>query len=126
LFTNDFDSTGFQWIDHHDQDNSVLSFIRRSSDEVSDPDLVFIFNFTPVPRDDYLTGFPESGHYSKLLDTDDPKFNGPDTTNSSKSSLVPRCGKVSRTAPQLIYLRLDVWFLRKWQACNLGLLENHN
>ncbi len=76
LFTNDFDSTGFQWIDHHDQDNSVLSFIRRSSDEVSDPDLVFIFNFTPVPRDDYLTGFPESGHYSKLLDTDDPKFGG--------------------------------------------------
>ncbi|MDC0152428.1 1,4-alpha-glucan branching protein GlgB [Deltaproteobacteria bacterium] len=76
LFTNDFDSTGFQWIDHHDQDNSVLSFIRRSSDEVSDPDLVFIFNFTPVPRDDYLTGFPESGHYSKLLDTDDPKFDG--------------------------------------------------
>ncbi len=76
LFTNDFDSTGFQWIDHHDQDNSVLSFIRRSSDEVSDPDLVFIFNFTPVPRDDYLTGFPESSHYSKLLDTDEQKFGG--------------------------------------------------
>ena len=76
LFTNDFEKTGFQWIDHHDQDNSVLSFIRRSSDEVSDPDLVFIFNFTPVPRDDYLTGFPESGHYIKLLDTDDPKFGG--------------------------------------------------
>ena len=76
LYTNDFHWTGFQWIDHHDQDNSILSFIRRGADDISDPDLVFIFNFTPVPRDNYLMGFPESGPYCKLLDTDDPHFGG--------------------------------------------------
>ena len=76
LYTNDFHWTGFQWIDHHDQDNSILSFIRRGADDISDPDLVFIFNFTPVPRGKYLMGFPESGPYCKLLDTDDPHFGG--------------------------------------------------
>ncbi|MBC8257475.1 MAG: 1,4-alpha-glucan branching protein GlgB [SAR324 cluster bacterium] len=76
LYSNDFDWSGFQWIDLHDQDNSILSFIRRSTEELNDPDLLFIFNFTPVPRDNYLLGFPEAGPYRKLLDTDDPQFGG--------------------------------------------------
>jgi len=38
--------------------------------------LIFVFNFTPIPRDNYLMGFPEAGTFIKLLDTDDPKFGG--------------------------------------------------
>ena len=64
------------WIDHHDQDNSILSFNRRPAKNIAEADLIFIFNFTPMPRDNYLMGFPEGGAYSKLLDTDDTNFGG--------------------------------------------------
>ena len=76
LFTNDFDGSGFHWIDHHDQENSVLSFIRSGTDNTKAPNLIFIFNFTPVPRESYLMGLPEAGQYIKVLDTDEIKFGG--------------------------------------------------
>ena len=76
MFTNDFDGSGFHWIDHHDQENSILSFIRSGIDNKNAPNLIFIFNFTPFPRENYLMGLPEAGLYIKVLDTDEIKFGG--------------------------------------------------
>ena len=89
LFTNDFDWTGFQWIDHHDQDNSILSFIRRPAKNMAEADLIFIFNFTPLPRDNYLMGFPEAGPFSKILDTDDTIFGGSGYNQQQQIDTVP-------------------------------------
>ena len=44
----DFDPRGFRWIDCHDADQSVLSFVRQGQD--ASAQLVALFNFTPVPR----------------------------------------------------------------------------
>ena len=76
LYSNNFVTTGFQWIDHHDQDNSILSFIRSPAKNIAEADLIFIFNFTPMSHDNYLMGFPEGAPYSELLDTDDTDFGG--------------------------------------------------
>jgi 1,4-alpha-glucan branching enzyme len=89
LYSNDFDWTGFQWIDHHDQDNSILSFIRRPAKNISEAELIFIFNFTPMPRDNYLMGFPESGPFSKILDTDDTNFGGSGYNQQQQIDTVP-------------------------------------
>ncbi len=53
----DFDPHGFQWIDCNDNENSVVSFIRRARDgrEL----VVALLNFTPVPRDGYRIGVPD-------------------------------------------------------------------
>ena len=100
LYTNDFHWSGFQWIDHHDQDNSILSFIRRSADDTPDSDLFFIFNFTPVPRDKYLMGFQESGTYCKLLDTDDTHFGGSGYNNQEQINTISQAwqGQMHRAA----------------------------
>ncbi len=57
----DSDPEGFSWIDPHDSDNSVISFLRRSKD--AQDTLVFICNFTPIPRHGYRLGVPEAGEY---------------------------------------------------------------
>jgi 1,4-alpha-glucan branching enzyme len=51
----DFQVEGFAWIDCHDADQSVLTFLRRDREGRA---VVVAFNFTPVPRDGYRLGVP--------------------------------------------------------------------
>ncbi len=70
----DFDYTGFQWIDCNDNENSVVSFIRRPREG---PDFVVaIVNFTPVPRDGYRIGVPAAGAYTELINSDGEAYGG--------------------------------------------------
>ncbi len=68
LYENDFDWSGFSWIDANDSDNSVFSFIRYA--KKSDDFLVIICNFTPVVRYDYKIGVPSAGQYRELINSD--------------------------------------------------------
>ncbi len=70
----DADPAGFSWIDVHDSDNSVISFMRKSKD-VNDT-LVFVCNFTPVPRLGYRLGVPEAGEYYELINSDANRYGG--------------------------------------------------
>ncbi len=74
VYGNDFHGSGFEWIDCNDHDASVYSFIRYG--KTDEAPVVFVFNFTPVPRDGYLLGVPEAGTYGKLLDSDERRFGG--------------------------------------------------
>jgi 1,4-alpha-glucan branching enzyme len=69
---------GFDWIDFHDADNSVVSFLRKSRDG----DVVaFIVNATPIVRYDYRLGVPESGFYRELINTDAETYSGGNVGN---------------------------------------------
>jgi 1,4-alpha-glucan branching enzyme len=74
LYEVDFDPAGFEWIDFRDTNANVVSFIRkgRSPDET----LVFVFNFTPVPRMDYRIGAPLPGFYQELINSDSVVYGG--------------------------------------------------
>jgi 1,4-alpha-glucan branching enzyme len=75
----DFDWHGFEWIDCHDADSSVLSFIRRAKNP--DDFLVVVCNFTPVPRENYRVGVPLPGFYKELLNTDASVYGGSNVGN---------------------------------------------
>jgi 1,4-alpha-glucan branching enzyme len=64
----DFEHAGFAWIDCHDNENSVVSLIRRARDPQDFT--VMVANFTPVPRPDYRIGVPEAGWYREVLNSD--------------------------------------------------------
>jgi 1,4-alpha-glucan branching enzyme len=69
---------GFDWIDFHDADNSVISFLRKSRDgEI----VVFIVNATPVVRYNYRLGVPEAGFYRELINTDAETYGGSNVGN---------------------------------------------
>ena len=58
----------FQWINANDGDRSIFSFVRR--DETGKKNLLFVINFTPVPRPDYRVGVPKKGKYTLVLDNE--------------------------------------------------------
>ncbi|HEX2715517.1 MAG TPA: 1,4-alpha-glucan branching protein GlgB [Candidatus Acidoferrales bacterium] len=70
----DFDWQGFEWIDCHDGDSSVLSLIRRA--KRPEDFVVVVANFTPVAREGYRVGVPEPGFYAELLNTDGAAYGG--------------------------------------------------
>jgi len=75
----DFEHSGFEWIDFHDSDNSVIAFLRKG--KTADDHVVVVCNFTPIVRHGYRVGVPEMGFYREILNTDDVKFGGSGATN---------------------------------------------
>ena len=69
----DFDNRGFEWIDWNDSDSSVLSWLRRDSHGHF---VVCVANFTPLVREAYKIGVPDSGSYRPLMNTDDERYGG--------------------------------------------------
>ncbi len=76
----DCDPEGFRWVDPHDSDNSVISFMRHG--KRSEETLLFVCNFTPVPRYGYRLGVPDAGIYEEVLNSDDTRFGGSGILNS--------------------------------------------
>ncbi len=79
LYEDDFEWTGFTWIDANDSDNSVFSFIRNAKSK--DEFIVVISNFTPVPRQEYRIGVPKPGYYQEILNSDSEHYWGSNVGN---------------------------------------------
>jgi 1,4-alpha-glucan branching enzyme len=75
----DFDPSGFSWMDPSDWEQSVVSFVRRGKDPADF--VLFVCNFTPVPRQRYRVGVPAPGFYRELLNTDAQAYGGSDAGN---------------------------------------------
>jgi len=75
----DSDAAGFEWIDCNDNENSVVSFIRRSR---TGETVVAMLNFTPVPRDGYRIGVPVAGAYTELINSDAEFYAGGNLGNA--------------------------------------------
>jgi 1,4-alpha-glucan branching enzyme len=82
LFQFDFDHQGFEWIDCHDVQQSIISYRRKSTDE----DLIIILNFTPVPRQGYRIGVPKSGVYYEIFNSDSYYYDGSNIGNGQTTS----------------------------------------
>ncbi len=87
LYQVDFHYTGFEWIDFHDWEDSVIAFIRRAEDPKDF--LIFCCNFTPMPRHGYEFGVPEEGFYEEVLNTDSEQFGGSNLGNGGMVSSRP-------------------------------------
>jgi 1,4-alpha-glucan branching enzyme len=79
LHDQDFVQEGFQWIDFHDAEKSVVSFLRWSRSGGS-PILV-VGNFTPVPRYHYKVGVPFDGLWKEVLSSDAQDYGGSNLGN---------------------------------------------
>ena len=74
MYSLDASWEGFEWINADDSSRSIYSFIRHSADGKSN--LLFVINFTPMARDDYWVGVPQSGTYKLILNSDEAKYGG--------------------------------------------------
>jgi 1,4-alpha-glucan branching enzyme len=87
LYEVDFEWTGFQWIDFHDAENSVIAFMRKAKDQSNS--ILCICNFTPVPRHEYRIGVPSLGWYRELMNSDAAAYGGSNLGNGGRVMAEP-------------------------------------
>jgi len=69
---------GFEWIDFHDAESSIVAYFRKAHDG---PTLIFVVNATPVPRYSYRLGVAAEGWYEEILNTDAETYGGSNVGN---------------------------------------------
>lgn len=109
LYELDFSAEGFEWVDFHDWQQSIISFIRKGKDR--DKSILIVCNFTPVPRQNYLVGVPEKGFWKELLNSDSEFYGGSGMGNNggAVTTSIPWNGRpcsLSLTLPPLSVLFL--------------------
>jgi len=109
LWERDFTGDGFEWVDCHDVQNSIISFLRRGKD--GDDTMLVVCNLTPVPRPSYRVGVPRSGHWRELLNSDAELYGGSGQGNLGGVDAAPvgaqgRLHSVALTLPPLGVLYL--------------------
>lgn len=82
----DTGSQGFAWVDFKDADHSVIAFWRKGTKE----QLMFVFNFTPVPQLNYQLGVEKRGRYLEIFNSDAGWFGGSNVGNSGEAWLQPQ------------------------------------
>jgi 1,4-alpha-glucan branching enzyme len=83
----DCDPGGFEWIDCDDAEHSVISLIRKGK---STKDMIlFVCNFTPVPRYSYRLGAPRAGYWQEVLNSDSGRYGGSNMGNLGGVETVP-------------------------------------
>jgi len=109
LYQTDFHYEGFEWLDFHDWENSIIAFIRRAEDPADF--LIFCCNFTPVPRQGYEFGVPAEGFYEEVLNTDSELFGGSNMGNGGlvSSRPIPRHNRPNSIAVTLPPLAVVVF-----------------
>lgn len=74
LYELDHSPEGFEWIDVHNAEQSISSFVRKGKKE--DDLLIVVCNFTDVVYYDYKVGVPLLATYREAFNSDDVRFGG--------------------------------------------------
>jgi 1,4-alpha-glucan branching enzyme len=83
----DFQQPGFEWVDCHDAEDSVISFLRRGS--TTRDVILVVANFTPIPRLNYRVGVPLAGFWQEMLNSDAPIYGGSGVGNFGGMNATP-------------------------------------
>ena len=87
LYELDYEPSGFEWVDCTDSQRSIVSFLRRGRQPADT--LLFVCNFTPVPRHNYRVGAPEGGYWREAMNSDAPLYGGSGQGNMGGVSAAP-------------------------------------
>lgn len=78
---------GFSWVDCHDGESNVISYLRKSESEAGT--ILVVCNFSPVPRPNYRVGVPHGGHWREIFNSDAKDFGGTGFGNFGGLNTVP-------------------------------------
>lgn len=79
LFELNYSYAGFEWLDHSNASQSIISFFRKGKEEEV---ILVVCNFTPISYDHYRIDVPYEGDWQELLNTDESQYNGSGVVNS--------------------------------------------
>ncbi len=87
LQTSENSPSSFEWIDVHDAEKNVLSFLRKGPSV--DETIAVVCNFSPVPRGSYRIGVPRKGFWRELFNSDAAQYGGTGKGNFGGVNTVP-------------------------------------
>ncbi len=79
LHQQDFTGDGFAWVDFHDAEESIVSFLRQGRNPQDT--LLVVCNCTPMPRSNYTVGVPRGGYWKEVLNSDAAIYGGSGSGN---------------------------------------------
>lgn len=85
LYEYDHDPSGFEWIDPHNNAQSIIAFMRKNKRDK----LIIICNFTPEVYFDYKVGVSEAGKYQEIFNSDHLEFGGSGQLNEYDHYSIP-------------------------------------
>lgn len=65
---------GFEWRDADNNEQSIISYVRKGKNE--NGDLLCILNFTPTTYENYCVGVSKDGNYEEIFNSDDELYGG--------------------------------------------------
>ena len=128
LHALDFEPDGFEWVEANDSARSVLAFLRKGPRAPGAPGalspigagggdreaILAIFNWTPIPRENYRMGVPRPGVWREILNSDAILYGGGGwgSLGAAETAPVPYHGRphsLVLTLPPLgaLYLKRD-------------------
>ena len=87
LWSKDFDSFGFEWIEADDKERSFYAYIRRGSRK--EDTLVILCNFTPNTYEEFRVGVPFEGTWKEVFNSDATAFGGSGVVNDRPAKSEP-------------------------------------
>lgn len=111
LYERQFQYDGFEWINHSDHDNAVISFMRHGNNPKDS--LVIVCNFTQVVRNNYRIGLPTKMNLKEIFNSDSAQYQGSNILNSDvvKSEKIAYDGRdfsVEITLPPLSVVVFEI------------------
>jgi 1,4-alpha-glucan branching enzyme len=110
LFEVDGSPEGFEWVEAHDAENSVMAYLRW--DAARERCVLVVANLTPLPREGYRVGLPRGGRWREVLNTDAEAFGGSGVGNcgSVEAEELPWHGQ-PHSAPMALPPLGVLWFV---------------
>jgi 1,4-alpha-glucan branching enzyme len=75
----DFSAEGFEWVDCHSANDSVLAYLRKAKDP--NDQLLVCCNFTPVVRHQHRVGVAKKVWYREIFNSDSQHYAGSNVGN---------------------------------------------
>lgn len=76
LWEDDFSFTGFEWVDFHDEKNSVISFRRKAFQDKGKEELFCVINYTPAFHSEYIIHLRNVASIEEVFNSDDARYGG--------------------------------------------------
>ncbi|MCL1946099.1 MAG: 1,4-alpha-glucan branching protein GlgB [Chitinivibrionia bacterium] len=83
MWEEDESHEGFEWVDYNDRDNCVIAFIRKAKSQKKR--FLFVFNFTPVIRNDYRLGIAYDAKFKEIFNSNANQYGGEGLGNGGKA-----------------------------------------
>lgn len=114
LYAKQFAPEGFEWVELHDGNNSVLVYLRLG--EAKDKPQLMVCNFTPVVREAYRVGLPAGGQWQEVLNSDAKELGGSGVSSGAKQKAQKKTAQGRDHSLELTLppLAMVVWEPVRW------------